>query len=350
MTSTRSNSNPVSVAFDDLIFALQPFGGASVYWEEVTSRVSRDSRCRVSRTSPARWKRGLPASSRADVFHSSHFRVCAAGGARNVSTVHDLNYELGLVPASLGSRVNLLERKASYFTAAALICISENTKKDLLEVYPGLRQRCPIHVIHHGVSVPVELPSGAAETKPEAPFLLYVGGRKAYKNFATALTGYVASGVWRDGVRLLCTGAPFDEAERKQVHGLGVETVVEVVGRCSQEQLFALYRHAHCLLYTSTYEGFGLPPLEAMASGCPVIACRASSIPEVTGDAAVLVTPTAADEVARAILELQDRHVRAALVEKGKRWVKRFSWDESARKHADVYVSVARGARTVSQE
>jgi glycosyltransferase involved in cell wall biosynthesis len=340
----RPGTDRVSLELDDLIFALQRSGGASVYWREVTRRISDDPRVSVARIAPSRRKRCVPAFSRADVFHSSHFRICAAGGARSVSTVHDLNYELGLVPGGVGARLNLLERKVSYFTAAALICISENTRKDLFEVYPKLQGRCPVFVIHHGVSTPRSGTDGEeGKGGPDFPFVLYVGGRKASKNFTTALDGFRSSGVWRDGVRLVCTGAAFDEDERRRISGMGLEGLVSVVEHCSHERLFALYRAAQCLLYTSTYEGFGLPPLEAMAAGCPVVACRASSIPEVTGDAAILVEPASPGEIARAIVELQDGALRAGLVEKGTSRARRFSWDESARKHADVYLAVARG-------
>jgi mannosyltransferase len=332
----------VSVELDDLIFALQRSGGASVYWQEVTSRISVDPRFRVSRVAPARRKRGVPALSRAEVFHSSHFRFSIAGGARNVSTVHDLNYELGFVTGGLGTRVNLLERRLSYFTADALICISENTRKDLLDVYPRLQGRCPIYVIHHGVSIPGP-EGGGAEAGCDSPFVLYVGGRKAYKSFGTALQGFMASGVWRDGVKLLCTGAPFDDGERGQIASMGLEGSVSVVEHCTKARMFALYRAAHCLVYTSKYEGFGLPPLEAMTCRCPVVATRASSIPEVTGGAAILVSPGASDEVANAIVSLQDETLRADLVEKGTARAQLFSWDESVRKHADVYFAQARG-------
>jgi mannosyltransferase len=337
-----SSARRVRVVLDDLIYALQRSGGASVYWREVTSRIAADRRFHVERVAPSRRKRGVPALSRADVFHSSHFRVCAAGGARNVSTVHDLNYELGLMASGLGARINLLERRLSYFTAAALICISENTRKDLLEVYPALRGRCPIYVIHHGVSAPAADGERDTPTTPQVPFVLYVGGRKGYKNFDTALAGYHLSGVWRDGVRLVCTGTRFDNDERVQLRRLGLEGHVEVVEHCSSARLFALYRAAHCLVYSSTYEGFGLPPLEAMSCRCPVVACRASSIPEVTGDAALLVAPGVPDEVARGILALQDPSVRSPLVDKGVARAAQFSWDRSAAAHAEVYLSLAR--------
>jgi mannosyltransferase len=333
----------LSIEFDDLIYALQRSGGASVYWREVTTRVAQTTDFSVTHVPAARWKRGVPAWSSADVFHSSHFRVCAMGGARSVSTVHDLNYELGLTPPGIASRINLLERKASYFTADALICISENTRSDLLRVYPSLGTRCPIVVIHHGLTRFDAAPREDDEDGRAAPYLLWVGGRKTYKNFITALEGYSSSGVWRDGVRLICTGAPFDEDERRSVAALGLDGLVAVLEHVSHGRLSSLYRNAHCLLYTSTYEGFGLPPLEAMGCGCPVVAANASSIPEVTGDAAILVAPTSRSEVAKAILELQDPRRRAEFISKGRIRSLQFSWDESARRHVGVYRGLVGG-------
>lgn len=341
-------NGPMPIDFDDLIYALQKSGGASNYWTEITSRIGSDPRFRVRRRSASRQVRGIPVWSGARVFHSSHFRTCMGGGAKTVSTVHDLNYELGLVPGGVGTKVNTLERRLSYFTADALVCISENTRKDLCEVYPALARRCEIRVIHHGCSTTVLAAPAESSGALEAvgsPFVLYVGGRKAYKGFGVALEGFRASGVWRDGVRLVCTGAPFDGEERALITKLGLDGAVHALENVSREMLTKLYRGAHCLLYTSSYEGFGLPPLEAMALGCPVIGCNASSIPEVTGDAAILVAPGSVDGVARGILALQDPIVKRDLVDRGRERSRRFSWDESARRHADLYLSLGGRSR-----
>lgn len=329
------------IEFDNLIYSLQKFGGASVYWKNIVRRVRLDNNFRVTELRPKRSSRGIPVRSQADVFHSSHFRTTVLSRAKTVTTVHDLTYELGMLGLDLKARINILERKRSYFNADAIICISENTKRDLLNIYPQLGERCPIHVIHHGFTLPdfdhQNLPNGLRE----GGYLLYVGGRKNYKNFNLALCGFVESGIWRDGVKLVCTGNNFTKQEVETFRHMGVEQAVVSVGLVDEEALFRLYKHAHCLLYTSRYEGFGLPLIEAMSVGCPVVGANISCIPEIVGTAGVLVDAYSPNQVAHAILDLGNESIRRALVAKGLVRASQFSWDSSATKHKEVYSSIA---------
>lgn len=333
----------INIEFDDLIYALQQFGGASVYWKNIVDRVRADKRFRVSELHPERRWRGMPVHSRADVFHSSHFRTTYMSRAKSATTVHDLTYELGLLGNGFKAKMNIIERKRSYFAADAIICISENTRKDLLEIYPHLARQCPIHVIHHGFTAPdfahQRLPGGLKENE----YLLYVGGRKNYKNFNLALRGFVESGVWRDGVKLVCTGSEFTESELQSFRQLGVAQSLISVGLVDEATLFRLYKHAHCLLYTSRYEGFGLPLIEAMSVGCPVIGADVSCIPEVVGNAGILVNADSPDQLARAILDLEICAVRDRFIAEGLLRASRFSWNSSATKHMDVYAYLASG-------
>ncbi len=330
-----------SIEFDSIIYALQRFGGASVYWKNIVDRVNIDARFQAYEIRPGRISRGIPVRSRANIFHSSHFRTTFLSKAKTVTTVHDLTYELGMLGGGLKARLNILERKQSYFEADAIICISENTKKDLLEVYPQLAGRNPIHVIHHGFTIPQfdqqRLPKGLEATD----YLLYVGGRKNYKNFSLALRGFVESGVWRNGAKFVCTGSEFTEQELEQFRQMGIASSLVSVGLIDEPALFCLYKHAHCLLYTSRYEGFGLPLIEAMSVGCPVIGADASCIPEIIGKAGFLVNADSPEQVARAILDLGGRPVRSKCIEEGLLRASQFSWNSSASKHMDVYTSIA---------
>jgi glycosyltransferase involved in cell wall biosynthesis len=121
-----------------------------------------------------------------------------------------------------------------------------------------------------------------------------------------------------------------------------LEGMVRFTGYVSDEELVALYQMATCLVFPSLYEGFGLPVLEAMMAGCPVITSKTSSLPEVAGEAGLLVDPGNAGEIATAMLQLlQDDVLRTSLQEQGQAWAARFSWTETARMTRDVYMLMA---------
>lgn len=329
------------IEFDNIIYRLQKFGGASVYWHEITSRVRLMNDVDIRESRYYKCIRGVPVISKADVFHSSHFRFSILGKAKNVTTAHDLTYEKGFIAASTGSKLNLYERKFSYFTADAIICISQNTKNDLLEIYPSLKERCPIYVIHHGLNTGLIYNTNKViKNIKDYPYILYVGGRGGYKNFQGALEGYFMSGVWREGVKLICTGNKFTDSELELFVKMGLEEMVICEEHIETKRLYELYKSAYCLLYTSTYEGFGLPPIEAMSCECPVIASNISSIPEIVGDAAILVNPYNYNDISKGILQLQNVNMRNELICKGAFRARQFSWDKSATEHFKVYKEI----------
>lgn len=334
----------ITIDLDNIIFSLQKFGGASVYWNHLISRVVKDNRFKVNLLNTSKNFRGIPAFSNAQIFHSSHFRTCLSPTSKVVSTVHDLNYELGLINTGFKSTLNTFERKLSYFTADALICISDSTKKDLLKVYPQLLNRCPIYVIHHGFTELVsKRPEEFNPIQLYGHYVLYVGGRQNYKNFSVALEGYEESKLWQQGMKLICTGSPFTESEILQIKKMNLSDYVFSIGKVGEGELGALYENAHCLLYTSTYEGFGLPLIEAMSKSCPVIASNSSCIPEVVDQAAILVSPSDVSAVAKSLIDLMDTEKRKTLTSLGKERVKSFSWDKSAQLHMEVYQNLALG-------
>lgn len=124
-----------------------------------------------------------------------------------------------------------------------------------------------------------------------------------------------------------------------------LEGAVRFPGYVSEEELTALYQMATCLVFPSLYEGFGLPVLEAMMAGCPVITSTVSSLPEVAGDAALLVEPLDADEIATAMQRfIEDEALRARMIRDGRLWASRFSWEETARMTREVYMLAAGSA------
>ena len=333
----------LALELDSVIFSLQGFGGISQYWQEISSRMRLRPEFTLSLCQAPAWQRLLRLRSDARVFHSSYFRVARGRGLRNVVTVHDMAFERGLAGSGLRSRVARLERRTAYFAADALVCGSEHARLDLLAHFPTLASR-PITVIHHGPTLSASDPAAAPEALAidlTRPYVLFVGGRQHYKNFDGALHGFASSGLAQQGLHLVCTGSPFSADEQAAIHRLGLSKQVLGTGPLDRASLVTLYRHAHCLLYASKFEGFGMPVLEAMTLGCPVVASECTSIPEVAGDAALLVPDGEAEGFARALVSLSDPALRQRLVADGLRRAQGFSWERSADQHAQVYLSLA---------
>lgn len=143
---------------------------------------------------------------------------------------------------------------------------------------------------------------------------------------------------------LVAVGASgWDMAEiYKELEGSPVRERIHFPGYVSDDQLLALYQHASVYVHPSLYEGFGLTVLEAMAAGCPVVTSNVTSLPEVAGDAALLVDPLDEEEIADAVKNIcLDNQLASDLIEKGKRRSAQFSWDRCAREVATIYTSVS---------
>ncbi len=172
-------------------------------------------------------------------------------------------------------------------------------------------------------------------------FLLFVGTIEPRKNLLTLLEAYARlDAKTRSHHPLVIVGMQGwgDEALETQARQLGIEHTVHLAGYLTDDRLAPLYQMAHALVFPSLYEGFGLPPLEAMACGCPVVASTAASLPEVVGDAALTGEPTDPAQLAEAIGRLiDDQDLRADLIAKGRRRAAEFSWQRTAEAHADVY-------------
>jgi len=211
--------------------------------------------------------------------------------------------------------------------AASILTISEYSKREICE-WAGVGEEKVVNV-SCAVGAPFT-PSGK-KYDPGYPYLLYVGNRKPHKNLPRLLKAYSLSRVCKE-VKLVLSGQP-DRYVLEEVRRLGMEGNVEFLDLPSDADLSDAYRGALALMYPSFYEGFGLPPLEAMACGIPVLTSNVCSIPEVVGDAAITIDPFDMGAIADGINRLvHDDSLRVALREKGLLRVNRFSWDETARK------------------
>jgi len=178
------------------------------------------------------------------------------------------------------------------------------------------------------------------------PFLLYAGNIRRHKNiprlveaFAVVRDQLAAHPVYKD-LRLVIIGDTISQfpAVRQAVIKSRVEHAVRFLGFVPFETLRCFYEYAAAFVFPSRHEGFGLPPLEAMACGTPVVTSNVSSLPEVVGDAAVLVNPENVLDIARGIREvLLDEGLRAELVRRGREQAARFSWERTARQMLEIY-------------
>jgi glycosyltransferase involved in cell wall biosynthesis len=207
-------------------------------------------------------------------------------------------------------------------SASAVIVTSEFVRqraRDVLDLDPGR-----IHVVPLAIDRTVFHP-GAEEREP---IVLYPARGWPHKNHTRLFKAFASLRETRPQLRLILTGGGLDRLEP-------LPEGVESLGEVPPSQLASLYRRAACLVYPSLYEGFGIPPLEAMACECPVAASKAGAIPEVCGDAAVLFDPTDIDAMAAAMLEADNR--RDELTALGRERAALFTWDETARRHDEVY-------------
>jgi glycosyltransferase involved in cell wall biosynthesis len=303
-----------------------------------------------SRTAEAVMRRRLmPVLEGVDVFHSSDVLLWRQPGALNVITMHDLTALL--FPEYHTARNRELQERKHRFAqerADVVIAVSEATKRDVVTELNIPAER--VHIVHEGVDQAMRpMNDSMVLTEALAPlgldpggYILHVGTIEPRKNLVRLVEAYSLARKMATSTvpRLALVGATGWHFEQvfERVQALGLEREVIFVGRVPREVLPLVYSGAMLFLYPSLYEGFGLPVLEAMACGVPVIASRTSSIPEIVGQAGVLISPLDTEELASAMTDLlSDKRARLALREAGLVRARYFSWERAARETLKVY-------------
>ncbi len=364
------------VIYDYQIFLQQQYGGVSRYFYELAKRIEKTPGFAASIFAPlyansylaaggvAKWGlqvKRLPkvgrlyegvdralsyvyfAASKPAIIHETYYarRGLAPRGCPIVVTVYDMIHEKLGHMFKANDPTTFFKRR-SVERADKVVCISENTRRDLVDLFDVPEDKTVTVPLAFGLDVSVGTAHHATIRSNNGPYLLYVGSRDFHKNFRGLLKAYGSSQILQRNFSLVAFGGPnFSSAEYQMMDELQIPR--EKVERYSGNDtlLAELYRGAAAFVYPSLYEGFGIPPLEAMSNGCPVLCSNTSSMPEVVGDAALLFDPAEPEEIGRAIESVvSSKNIRDELIARGRIRVQKFSWDRCAAETASVYASL----------
>lgn len=311
--------------------------------------------------SPYLWRErfvpSLLAREKVDVFHSPVSATPILGKAKKIATVHELPWverDAGAGADHIAKRGHRVWLFLNVRYASRIIAVSQRTRDNIVALYPEAAAR--VGVIHHGVDAQfrplAELPPRAAFLGrfgvPDQPFLLFVGTLRRKKNLRGLLKAFASLPEQeRKRYRLVLAGVrtpawpEFDELVKK----LKIADRVHTPGYVSDADLVVLYNFASALVYPSLFEGFGLPPLEAMSCGTPVITSTGGAIPEVVGEAARTVAPDDPAALRDAILAVvRGKAVAEDLRQRGFAHARRFTWERAARQYLALYRELAGAA------
>lgn len=366
----------MKVAFDQQIFVNQVYGGVSRYFCELATNLSSTDNIDVRVVAPmyvnsylknipeetllgfsspmSHWLLNNPRKlvSKAmsnmilnyikpDIIHETYYLEAPAGSNQTtrVITLHDMIHEKFREHFHSNDKT-IQNKKAAINRADHIICVSESTKRDAIEML-GIRPE-KISVVHLGFHLMQDsnkLQSKKITDLNIKPYLLYVGSRKGYKNFQRLLMAYAESSMLKSEFNLICFGGgKFNNQELSLFSKLNLTTMQVIQQSGNDEVLAKLYKNASIFVYPSLYEGFGIPPLEAMSYGCPVVCSNVSSIPEVVGDAGYYINPMDINNIKTSIEDvLNNQEIKNTLISKGEERLNHFSWQKCANQTYEVY-------------
>jgi glycosyltransferase involved in cell wall biosynthesis len=289
----------------------------------------------------------------ADLLHSPHYVLPLLSHVPTVVTIHDCIHLLfpQYLPNRLAARYARFMMGQAVKRSAVVLTVSEASRKDILRFYPGTDPE-RIRVVPNAIDPEIVEdpgPEEAARVKEryqiQGRYILYAGNIKPHKNLERLIQafGILKRRAGHEDLKLLIIGDEINRygSLRRCVESTGVRQDVRFFGFVPDRTLAVLYRLASVFAFPSLYEGFGLPPLEAMACGTPVVTSRISSLPEVVDDAALLVDPYDVEEIAAALGRvLVDQDLRDALLAKGRKRACLFSWQRSVQAILAIYMAV----------
>ena len=351
-------TNRHRITLDSIIFGLQRFGGISNYWAKVVEYVSVDPELAGNlvlpkhltyrdfddawiQRMPIRWETldaricrylKAPTDAGEGIFHTPYYRIPRLNVKKYVVTVHDFTYER--YRSGLARFIHTKQKYASIRRADAVLCISDSTRRDVIEFCPWV-DATKLHVTHLGVDSNAFYQEPAKSHSANDQTVLFVGQRGGYKRFDLAIEAVRQSPRLTLGV----VGPNLTDGERTRLlTRLGTRWCE--FGPVSTADLRRLYSSAFAFIFPSDYEGFGLPILEAMACGCPVVAAALSSLPEVGGAAAFYAERQTGECYASALSALDSAAVREEVIRRGLKRAKEFDWLQTLQKNKSVYLDL----------
>ena len=368
--------NRMKIAFDAYPIASKKLSGIGIHAENIASRICRMADCELllydffkRHGSAAILESRIPGApirecnlmpygayvkiwdyiplcynslfgSDADIYHFFNFLVPPKVKGKIVNTVHDLVFftfpetveksNLRRMTANIGRSCDMSD---------IIICVSENGKRELIDIMKVPEDK--IRVVYNGVNHEKFNPSVPEYKNNSIPkdYILYIGTLEPRKNLVTLIKAYAGSNARKNGCALVIAGAKGWECDEIFRLANEYKTEVHFTGYVPNDQLPSLYKSARAFAFPSLYEGFGIPPLEAMACGTPVVTSCSSSLPEVVGDAALTIeNPLDSEALAHSIDRIVfDSETAINCSEAGLVQSKKFTWDESAHRVMKIY-------------
>ena len=362
----------MKIAYDYQAFTIQSYGGISRYYKDLTDELLKQGQevnifAGVHRNNyisllPKGVVRGIkldkypPKSTWAfqwlnhgisqlhlqrwkpDIIHETYYYPLPVlkTNAVHLTTVHDMIHEL--YASLLSSRdITSNQKKKALSRVDHIMSNSEHTKQDLVKLF-GIDES-KISVVHHAIDSSLFQNVVSNFDISSKPYLLYVGSRDGYKNFSGLIKAVASSSLLMRDFDVITVGARFSTVEKNLISSLGfANNQVKRISYLTDMQLAQFYSNAAAFIYPSLYEGFGLPPLEAMSAGCPVVCSNTSSMPEVVRNAGVYFNPLDIEEMRNAIEKVVfSEDLKNQLVTLGYENIKNFSSSKCASKTLEIY-------------
>lgn len=353
----------MKIYIDMIAFYLQKAGGITSVWKELLIRmlhdgldiilILQDTKCeniyfkQIMELSPQTvYERGkvfinryMPVRihlEKGSKFISTYYRKSSDKLICQYVLIHDFTYEY--YATGMKKLIHSWQKKNAVRSSQAAICVSENTKKDLLKFYPWVKEK-DIYVIYNGVNEVYQKCPNTGELIElgkynNIPFLLYVGSRVQYKRFDIAVKT-----AGECGYGLVIIGGGTLQKREIALLNENVKDNYLHITKVQDETLNRIYNKAFALIYPSEYEGFGIPIIEAQRAGCPVIACRGSSVSEIVRNESMLMESCSVQEAKRIIDQLKNQDKRNLIELKGFENAKEYIWEKAYKEYVKVLLN-----------